>query len=82
MGVTFYMVHNTVQTKATEVSPEARGSSIALYATSWALGQAIGVAAMGLAVAAIGYAPAIMACGAGFALLGLWLRANMHRFKP
>lgn len=82
LGVAFYMMHNTMQTKATEVAPEARGSGIALYATSWALGQAIGVAAMGLAVAAIGYAPATMVCGVGFALLGLWLRANMNRFKP
>jgi predicted MFS family arabinose efflux permease len=81
LGVSFYMIHNTVQTKATEVAPDARGSAVALYATGWALGQAIGVGAVGLAVAAVGYAPAIMACGAGFGLLGLWLRTNMHRFR-
>ena len=81
LGVAFYMIHNTVQTKATEVAPDARGSAVALYATGWALGQAIGVGAVGLAVAAVGYAPAIMACGAGFGLLGLWLRTNMHRFR-
>ncbi len=81
LGISFYMIHNTVQTKATEVAPDARGSAVALYATSWALGQALGVGAVGLAVAAVGYAPAIMACGAGFGLLGLWLRTNMHRFR-
>lgn len=82
LGVAFYLIHNTVQAKATEVAPEARGSAVALYATGWALGQALGVGAMGLAVAAFGYAPSIMACGVGFALLGLWLRANMQRLKP
>jgi len=81
LGVAFYMIHNTVQTKATEVAPEARGSAVALYATGWALGQALGVGAMGLAVAAVGYAPAIMACGLGFGLVGLWLRGNMHRLR-
>jgi hypothetical protein len=37
---------------------------------------------MGLAVAAVGYAPAIVASGIGFGLLGMWLRSNMHRLKP
>lgn len=82
LGMAFYLIHNTIQAKATEVAPEARGSAVALYATGWALGQALGVGAMGLAVAAVGYAPTIMACGVGFGLLGLWLRANLQRLKP
>lgn len=81
LGVAFYLIHNTIQTKATEVAPEARGAAVALYASAWALGQAGGVAAMGLAVAAAGYAPAIVASGIGFGVLGLWLRSNMHRLK-
>ena len=81
LGFGFYMIHNTIQAKATEVAPDARGSAVALYATSWALGQAVGVGAAGLAVAMIGYAPAIMACGLGFGLVGLWLRSNMHRLR-
>jgi YNFM family putative membrane transporter len=82
LGFAFYLIHNTVQAKATEVAPDARGSAVALYATGWALGQALGVGAIGLAVAAAGYAPAIIACGIGFGLLGFWLRANLHRLKP
>ena len=82
LGIAFYLIHNTVQAKATEVAPQARGSAVAFYATSWALGQALGVGAVGLGVAAAGYAPAIMACGVGFGLLGLWLRWNLHRLKP
>ena len=82
LGMAFYLIHNTIQAKATEVAPDARGSAVALYATGWALGQALGVGAMGLAVAAMGYAPAIMACGLGFGLLGVWLRPNLHRLKP
>lgn len=82
LGLAFYLIHNTVQTRATEVAPQARGSAVALYASAWALGQASGVAAMGALVAAAGYAPAIAASGIGFGLLGLWLRSNMHRLKP
>jgi predicted MFS family arabinose efflux permease len=82
LGFAFYLVHNPIQAKATEVAPHARGSAVALYAAGWALGQALGVAAIGLAVAIAGYASAIAACGLGFGLLGLWLRANLYRLKP
>jgi len=82
LGFAFYLVHNTVQTKASEVAPDARGSAIALYASAWAVGQASGVAALGVAVASVGYAAAILAAAAGFALLGFWLRFNMARLQP
>jgi predicted MFS family arabinose efflux permease len=79
LGLAFYLIHNTVQTKASEVAPDARGSAIALYASAWAVGQASGVAVLGVAVASIGYAPAILGAAMGFALLGFWLRFNMVR---
>jgi predicted MFS family arabinose efflux permease len=81
LGLAFYMIHNTVQLKATEVAPDARGAAVALYASAWAGGQAIGVAAMGVAVAWFDYAPMIAAFGLGFGLLGLWLRSNLQRFR-
>ena len=82
LGIAFYLVHNTVQTKATEVAPDARASAIALYASAWAIGQALGAAAGGTAVAWLGYPPAIAAFGLGFALLGAWLRYNLSRLQP
>jgi predicted MFS family arabinose efflux permease len=82
LGIAFYLVHNTVQTKATEVAPDARASALALYASAWAVGQALGAAAGGTAVAMIGYAPTIAAFGLGFAVLGVWLRYNLCRLRP
>jgi MFS transporter, YNFM family, putative membrane transport protein len=82
LGLAFYLLHNTIQARATEVAPHARGTAVTLYATGWALGQALGIGTLGLLVTAAGYAPAIMVFGLGFAALGLWLRANMHRLKP
>ena len=81
LGFSFYMLHNTVQTKATEMAPKARGAAVAIYASCWSLGQALGVAAMGAAVGRIGYPPAIIAFGLGFAALGLWMRGNLHRLS-
>lgn len=82
LGVAFYLLHNTVQTKATEVAPDARGSAVAMYAASWALGQAIGVAAVGAMVPWTGYRVAIAAFGLGFCALGLWLRGNLAKLRP
>jgi len=81
LGFSFYMLHNTVQTKATEMAPQARGAAVSIYSGFWSFGQAIGVAVMGAAVVAVGYAPAILAYGAGFFLLGLWMRYNLHRLS-
>lgn len=82
LGVAFYLIHNTVQMKATEVAPDARGSAIALYAAAWALGQALGVAAMGAAVGFFRYPPLIVLFGVGWCVLGVWLRFNLWRLRP
>lgn len=82
LGVAFYLVHNPVQTRATEIAPDARRASLALYACAWGGGQALGAAAMGAAVAFFGYTPMIVAFGAGYAVLGVWLRGNLRRLQP
>ncbi|MGE4372998.1 MAG: MFS transporter [Xanthobacter sp.] len=46
-GFAFYMIHNILQILATELAPEARGSGVALFATAFFIGQAVG--AIGLA---------------------------------
>jgi predicted MFS family arabinose efflux permease len=42
-GITFYMLHNTLQTHGTQLAPVARGSALALFALCLFVGQAIGV---------------------------------------
>ena len=79
LGFSFYMLHNTLQTKATEMAPQARGTAVAMYSSAWALGQAVGAAAMGLAIGLFDYRPAIIAFGAGYLALGLWMRRNLDK---
>ena len=79
LGFSFYMLHNTLQTKASEMAPDRRGSALALYSSGWAMGQALGVAAMGLAVGLFDYGLAIVAFGAGYLALGLWMRGNLNK---
>jgi YNFM family putative membrane transporter len=79
LGLGFYMLHNTLQLKATEMAPESRGSALALYSSGWALGQSAGVAAMSLAISLAGYRSSAIAAAVGYLLLGLWMRRNLGR---
>lgn len=75
-GVGFYMVHSAIQTRVTEVAPQARGSAVALHACSFFLGQAFGPVVMGTMRAVIGPVPALLVSGAGLLLLAIWVSAQ------
>ena len=75
-GLGFYMLHNTLQTNATQMAPERRGAGMALFASIFFLGQAAGVAAAGVVADRLGAGPmlaaaavAILPIGLGFARL-------------
>ncbi len=63
MGLGFYMMHNTLQTHATQMAPERRGAAVAAFAACLFLGQAAGVGVAGLLVGQIGTAW-VLAAGA------------------
>ena len=44
VGLGFFMLHNTLQTEGTQMTPEARGTSVALFASMYFIGQTVGVA--------------------------------------
>ena len=50
MGLGFYMLHNTLQTNATQMAPERRGTAVAAFACCFFLGQSVGVGVAGLVV--------------------------------
>lgn len=49
VGFGTYLYHNTLQTLATQMAPQARGTAVSLFAFSLFFGQAVGVAAAGWA---------------------------------
>ncbi len=69
-GCGFYMLHNTLQTRATQMVPEHRGTAVALFACLLFLGQSMGVVAMSAAIDQGWAAQAITLCGLGLAVLG------------
>jgi predicted MFS family arabinose efflux permease len=81
LGLGYYMLHNTLQTHATEMAPEARGSAVAFFAFCFFLGQAAGVSALGLAAEWTGYRGVFAATGIGLALLGAWFGRELRRLQ-
>jgi predicted MFS family arabinose efflux permease len=59
IGFGFFMLHNSMQSKATELAPTARGSAVALHAFFFFLGQAAGPALFGLGLHSIGAGPSL-----------------------
>jgi predicted MFS family arabinose efflux permease len=67
VGLGFYMLHTGIQTEATELAPQARGSAVALHAFSLFLGMAIGPVIYGVAIPWLG-APLAVTLGGGIVM--------------
>jgi predicted MFS family arabinose efflux permease len=78
-GIGFYVLHTTLQTNATQMAPEARGSAVAIFASSLFLGTSCGVALAGVLIERVGYAPVFAVCGAGLLVLGSVFGALLAR---
>jgi predicted MFS family arabinose efflux permease len=66
-GFGYYLFHATLQTNATQMVPDARGTAVAWFASCLFLGQAVGVGLAGAALDVIG-APVIFAISAALML--------------
>ena len=65
LGMGYYTMHGTLQTRATELAPEARGTAISLFAFFFFMGQATGPQMLGSILKASGYGAAFITAGVG-----------------
>lgn len=70
LGVGWSWLHIMLQTRATEILPEARAKAFSLFPLSFSLGGAVGTALIGRLVDAGLMPVAIVACGVGLVLVG------------
>jgi MFS family permease len=66
LGFGIHMLHNTLQTNATRMAPEARGLAVSTFANVLFMGQAAGVWLSGLVIDRIGYSPVFLAAARRF----------------
>ena len=72
MGLGLYMLHNTLQTHATQMAPESRGTAVSLFACSLFFGQSLGISGAGWVVDRIGFVPLFWMSALGLPLLAFW----------
>lgn len=77
MGLGFYMLHNTLQVSATQMAPEARGTGVAIYASSLFFGQTAGVAVAALVFDRWGAAPVFIAASIILPVLASWFAGRL-----
>jgi YNFM family putative membrane transporter len=78
LGLGYYLLHNTLQVRGTQMAPDERGIAMSLFASVLYLGQALGVALGGIAIDRIGYAPILGGAGLLLGLLALAFAASLR----
>jgi predicted MFS family arabinose efflux permease len=77
IGLGFYMLHNTLQTNATQMSPDARGTAVALFSAALYIGQTAGVAFSAPVIDRIGAPPIFLASAILLPALALWFAGRL-----
>ena len=78
VGLGFYMMHNTMQTEATQLAPEARGLSVSMFAIMLFTGQAVGVALAGAVLDRWGGTTLFLAAAGGLLVVMVWFRMQFR----
>ena len=73
IGLGYYMLHNTLQTNATQMTPEARATAVGIFSAALYFGQTLGVAINAPIFDRFSAVPVFLISGAGLLALGLWL---------
>ena len=82
LGLGFFMIHNTLQSNATQMAPEARGLGVSLFAFALFVGQSLGVL---MAAPVVDWAgPRVIYVLAAVVLpaVALWFRAQLAIRPP
>jgi len=79
IGLGFYALHNTMQTNATQMTPEARGTAVGIFSSAIYLGQTLGVTTAALVFDRFTAVPLFLATAVALPLLALWFASKLKR---
>ncbi len=79
VGLGFYALHNTMQTNATQMIPQARGTAVAIFSSAIYLGQTVGVAGAAMVFDRFTARPLFLATAVALPLLGWWFAAKLGK---
>jgi predicted MFS family arabinose efflux permease len=78
IGLGFYMLHNTLQTNATQMTPQARGTSVALFSAAIYVSQTLGVGLVAPVIDRVGAPPVFLTAAILLPALGLWFAGRLR----
>jgi predicted MFS family arabinose efflux permease len=81
IGLGFYMLHNTLQTNATQMTPQARGTAVAIFSSAIFIGQTAGVAIGALVIDRFGAVPLFVAAAVAIPILAVWFARHLVRHR-
>jgi YNFM family putative membrane transporter len=79
IGLGFYALHNTLQTNATQMTPEARGTAVAIFSSVIYLAQTAGVTVGALIFDRLGAVPLFVATALALPALAWWFAGALGR---
>jgi predicted MFS family arabinose efflux permease len=79
IGYGFYMLHNTLQTVSTQMSPEARGTALGLFAAAYYFGQSAGAALGAPVIDRFGAPPLFLVSAVLLPPLAGWFALHLRR---
>jgi MFS transporter, YNFM family, putative membrane transport protein len=79
IGLGFYALHNTLQTNATQMTPQARGTAVAIFSSAIYLGQTLGVAIAALVFDRFTAVPLFAATAIALPALAWWFATKLRR---
>ncbi|MDB5599560.1 MAG: hypothetical protein JWN71_1604 [Xanthobacteraceae bacterium] len=78
VGFGFYMIHNTLQTNATQMVPHVRGTAVGMFSASLYLGQSTGVGIGSFVIDRFGAVPLFLGSAIVLPLLGMWFARKLR----
>src|SRR5262249_46788195 len=79
IGLGFYALHNTMQTNAAQMTPQARGTAVAIFSSAIYLGQTLGVAAGAVVFDRSTAVPLFVGTAVALPALAFWFAAKLRR---
>jgi predicted MFS family arabinose efflux permease len=78
-GLGYYMIHNSLQTTATELLPQARGAAVSLHAFSFFLGQAAGPVVYQAGFGSVGATTTLLTLAGVLLGVAIWIAQALRR---
>jgi YNFM family putative membrane transporter len=81
IGLGFYALHNTLQTNATQMTPQARATGVGLFSSAIYLGQTLGVGVGALVFDRFTAVPLFLASAVALPVLAFWFARALRRHR-